>query len=36
LYSLSVGYQPNLPLAEHPDLVILEAVERYIPNLAVD
>jgi hypothetical protein len=36
LYSLSVGYQPNLPLAEKPDLVILEAVERYIPNLAVD
>lgn len=36
LYSLSVGYQPHLAGAEKPDLVILEAVERYIPNLAVD
>jgi len=35
-YSLAVGYQPQLAPAEKPDLVILEAVERYIPNLAVD
>jgi alginate O-acetyltransferase complex protein AlgJ len=30
-----LGYQPTLPAAEKPDLVILEAVERYVPNLAV-
>jgi alginate O-acetyltransferase complex protein AlgJ len=34
--SARLGYQPTLPISEKPDLVILEVVERYIPNLAVD
>lgn len=33
-YSARVGYDPALPAADKPDLVVLVLVERYLPRLA--